>query len=166
MTVTTWLCWPCAPLNAAGDAAPMVSDRPAVGPTRASLYGDSVDSDFPASDFPADVIGLQVAEHGPDARVVTVRGEVDTLTAPKLASFLNTQLSAARIVVVDLDGVEFLGSAGLSALFEANELAARESRALRLVCHSRIANRALEATELRDHFTFADTVPDALKSSL
>src|SRR5947199_382456 len=87
-------------------------------------------------------------------------------TAPKLASFLNTQLSAARIVVVDLDGVEFLGSAGLSALFEANELAARESRALRLVCHSRIANRALEATELRDHFTFADTVPDALKSSL
>ena len=126
----------------------------------------SVDSDSSAGDFPADIIGLQVAEHGPDARVVTVRGEVDTLTAPRLASFLNTQLSAARVVVVDLDGVEFLGSAGLSALFEANELAARESRALRLVCHSRIANRALEATELRDHFIFAETVPDALKSSL
>lgn len=118
------------------------------------------------SDFPADIIGLQVAEHGPDARVVTVTGEVDTLTAPKLASFLHTQLSEARVVVVDLDGVEFLGSAGLSALFEANEQAARERRILRLVCHSRIANRALEATELRDHFTFADTVPEALKSSL
>lgn len=125
-----------------------------------------VDSDYPAGDFPADIIGLQVAEHGPDVRVVTVRGEVDTLTAPKLAHFLSTQLSAARIVVVDLDGVEFLGSAGLSALFEANELAARERRALRLVCHSRIANRALEATELRDHFTFAETVPEALKNSL
>jgi anti-sigma B factor antagonist len=117
------------------------------------------------SDFPADIIGLQVAEHGPDARVVTVTGEVDTLTALKLASFLHTQLSEARVVVVDLDGVEFLGSAGLSALFEANEQAAREQRVLRLVCHSRIANRALEATELRDHFTFADTVPEALKSS-
>jgi anti-sigma B factor antagonist len=67
---------------------------------------------------------------------------------------------------VDLDGVEFLGSAGLSALFEANELAARERCALRLVCHSRIANRALEATELREHFTFAETVPDALQNSL
>ena len=47
------------------------------------------------NDFPADIIGLQVAEHGPDARVVTVTGEIDTLTAPKLATFLNEQLSAA-----------------------------------------------------------------------
>ncbi|MGH3717903.1 MAG: STAS domain-containing protein [Pseudonocardiaceae bacterium] len=117
------------------------------------------------NDFPADIIGLRVAEHGPDARVVTVTGEVDTLTAPKLASLLSEQLSAARVVVVDLDGVEFLGSAGLSVLFEANELATRERRALRLVCHSRIANRAMEATELRDQFTFADTVPDALTNS-
>jgi anti-sigma B factor antagonist len=118
------------------------------------------------SEFPADIIGLQVAEHGPDARVVVVTGEVDTLTAPKLASFLSEQLSVARVVVVDLDGVKFLGSAGLSVLFEANELATRERRVLRLVCHSRIANRALEATELRQHFSFAETVPDALKDSL
>ena len=117
------------------------------------------------NDFPADIIGLQVAEHGPHARVVTVTGEIDTLTAPKLATFLNEQLSAAQVVVVDLDGVEFLGSAGLSALFEANEQANRERRALRMVCHSRIANRALEATELRDQFTFADSVPEALKHS-
>jgi len=113
------------------------------------------------SDFPVD-IGLRVADHGPDARVVTVTGEVDALTAPKLANVLQEQLSAARVVVVDLDGVEFLGSAGLSALFEANEFATRECRVLRLVCHSRIANRALEATELRDHFIFADTVSDAV----
>lgn len=117
------------------------------------------------SEFPADIIGLQVVEHGVDARVVTVTGEVDTFTAPQLTRFLNEQLSTARVVVVDLDGVKFLGSAGLSALFEANELATEHDRALRLVCHSRIANRALEATELRERFTFADTVPDALKKS-
>jgi anti-sigma B factor antagonist len=114
------------------------------------------------SERPANIMGLQVAEHGPDARVVTVTGEIDTLTAPTLADFLGTQLSAARVVVVDLDGVEFLGSAGLSVLIEANELASRDDRALRLVCHSRIANRALEVTRLRDLFTFADTIPDAL----
>jgi anti-sigma B factor antagonist len=117
------------------------------------------------SDFPADIMGLRVVEHGVDARVVTVTGEVDTLTAPQLARFLNEQLSTARVVVVDLDGVEFLGSSGLSALFEANELATEQDRALRLVCHSRIANRALETTKLRELFTFADTVPDALKKS-
>jgi anti-sigma B factor antagonist len=117
------------------------------------------------SDFPAELIGLQVADHGVDARVVTVTGEVDTLTAPQLAGFLIEQLSTARVVVVDLDGVEFLGSAGLSALFEANELAREQDRALRLVCHSRIANRVLEATELRERFTFVDTVPDAVEKS-
>jgi anti-anti-sigma factor len=69
-----------------------------------------------------DIIGLQVAEQGRDARVVTVSGEIDTLTAPRLASVLTEQLSAARVVVVDLDSVEFLRSAGLPVLFEANEL--------------------------------------------
>lgn len=110
------------------------------------------------------MIDVQVAEHGQDACVVTVTGEVDTLTAPTLAAALRTQLSVAQVVVVDLDGVEFLGSAGLSALFEANTVANEESRVLRLVCHSRIANRALEVTQLRDLFIFADTVRDALNS--
>ena len=117
-----------------------------------------------SSDF-ADIMGVQVAHHGPDARVVTVVGEVDALTAPELAIVLSAQLAAVRILVVDLDGVGFLGSAGLSVLFEAHELATRERRVLRLVCHSRIANRALEATELKEHFTFADNVTDALKDS-
>ncbi len=114
-----------------------------------------------SSEFPAD-IGLQVTEHGPDARVVTVMGEVDALTAPELAAFLTAQLTVAQVVVADLDGVRFLGSA---VLFEANELATREDRDLRLVCNSRTANLALEATGLREHFTFADSVPDALKNS-
>jgi anti-sigma B factor antagonist len=108
-------------------------------------------------------MGLQVVEHGPDTRVVTVTGEVDSLTAPDLASFLTAQLTAVRLVVVDLDGVEFLGSAGLAVLFEANELATQQDRDLRLVCHSRIVNQAMEVTELRRHFTFADTVADAVK---
>jgi anti-anti-sigma factor len=59
--------------------------------------------------------------------------------------------------------VAFLGSAGLAVLFEANELAIHLDRGLRLVCHSRIVNRAMDVTELRRHFTFADTVADAVK---
>ncbi len=117
-----------------------------------------------SSDF-ADIMDLQVTEQGSDARIVTVQGEVDALTAPELAAFLTAQLAAARVVVVDLDRVGFLGSAGLSVLFEANEQASRQDRVLRLVCNSRIANRALEATELKEHFSFADNVPDALKDS-
>jgi anti-anti-sigma factor len=94
--------------------------------------------------------------------VVTVVGQIDTPTALELATSLIAQMTAARVVVVDLDAVRFLGSAGLSALFEANELATQQDHALRLVCNSRIANWALAAAGLRDCFTFADSVPDAL----
>lgn len=109
-----------------------------------------------AGPLSSDILDLQVAEHDPDARVVTVVGEIDALTAPELAAFLTAQLIAAPIVVVNLDGVRFLSSAGLRALFQAHEFATRERRDLRLVCHSQAANWALEITGLRAHFTFID----------
>jgi anti-sigma B factor antagonist len=111
-----------------------------------------------------DIVGLQVAEQGPDARVVTVTGEVDALTAPQLAAFLTAQLALAQVVVVNLDGVQFLASAGLRVLFEVNELATQQDRHLRLVCNSPTANLTLETAGLREHFTFADNVPDALNN--
>ena len=117
-----------------------------------------------AGPLSSDLLSLEVAEHEPDARVVTVVGEIDALTAPELATFLTAQVIAAQLVVVNLDGVRFMGSAGLSVLFEANELASREDRDLRLVCNSQTANWALEVTGLRKHFAFADSVPDALQN--
>jgi anti-anti-sigma factor len=112
--------------------------------------------------FPADIVGLHVAEHGPDLRVVTVTGEVDALTAQQLFDCLTTHLTAALVVVVNLDGVRYLASAGLRALFEANELATHLGHHLRLVSNSPTANLVLETTGLRGHLTFADTVPEAL----
>lgn len=118
-----------------------------------------------SSGFPTD-FGLRVAKHGLDARVVTVVGQVDSPAGLELAHSLIAQLAVAGVVIVDLDGVQLLGSAGLSALFEANELATGQGRVLRLVCHSRIATWALEAAGLRECFTFADSVQEALKDSL
>jgi anti-sigma B factor antagonist len=109
----------------------------------------------------SDMLDLQVAEHGSDARVVTVGGEIDTLT--EFAVFVIGQLVVVPLVVLDLDGVQFLGSAGLSVLVKANKLAAQEGRHLRLVCHSGTINRALDVTGLREQFTFADTVSAALQ---
>lgn len=117
-----------------------------------------------AGPLSSDILGLEVTEHGPGIRVVTVMGEIDGMTAPELATFLTAQLVAAPVVVVDLDGVRFLGSPGLSVLIEANELAIREDRELRLVCNSQTANWALQVTELRERFTFAASVPEALQN--
>jgi anti-sigma B factor antagonist len=110
----------------------------------------------------ADIVDLKVAEHGSETRVVTVTGELDSLTGPMLAATLAEQLEVAQTVVVDLDGVQFLASAGLGALFDANEIATRQNRDLRLVCNSPSANRSLTVSGLRDHFAFADSVPHAL----
>ena len=107
-----------------------------------------------AGPLSSDILDLQVAEHGHDSRVVTVMGEIDALSAPELATFLTAQLVAAQVVVVNLDGVRFLSSAGLRALVEANEFATRGDRDLRLVCSSQTANWALDTTGLREHFTF------------
>jgi STAS domain-containing protein len=79
--------------------------------TRWPLSVDLAYGQFVSSDFPADILELQVAEHDPDARVVTVVGEIDALTAPKLTAFLTEQLAVAKVMVVNLDGVQFLSSA-------------------------------------------------------
>jgi len=114
------------------------------------------------SAFPADIVGLGVAEHGTDARVVTVTGEVDALTAPEVADCLTSQLAVARLVVVDLDGVHLLASAGLRVLFEMDELATQQDRQLCLVCNSPTVNLVVETAGLRDRFTFVDSVANAL----
>ena len=114
------------------------------------------------SAFPADIVGLQVTEHGTDVCVVTVTGEVDALTAPELAACLTEQLAVARLVVVDLDGVDLLASAGLRVLFEMDQLATQQDRHLRLVCNSPTVNLVVQTAGLRDHFTCVDNVADAL----
>ena len=120
-----------------------------------------------AGSLSSDVLDLQVTEHGPHARVVAVGGELDALTAPELGALLTTQLTVASLVVVDLERVRFLGSAGLSVLLAANELATRENRYLWLVFPRRgMANRALEVTGLEERFNVAETVAAALINSL
>jgi anti-sigma B factor antagonist len=120
-----------------------------------------------AGPLSCDLLDLQVTEHGPHARVVTVTGEIDALTAPKLGALLTAQLAATSVLVIDLARVRFLGSAGLSVLFAANELAIRENRYLWLVFpHRGMVNRALEATDLSAQFNIAETVVAALINSL
>ena len=76
-------------------------------------------------------------------------GEVDALTAPKLADVLTAQLAVARIVVANLDGVQFMSSAGLRVLFEIDELATKQDRCLRLVSNSPTVALVLETSGLR-----------------
>ena len=96
------------------------------------------------------------------ARVLRVSGEIDIIGAPALRAALMPALDDARLVVLDLSEVSFLGSSGLAVLVEAREQAQRSERELRLVCATRIVLRALEATGLRELFVVAPDLDTAL----
>ena len=68
------------------------------------------------------IIGVR---HQPGHVLVTVAGEIDIVTAPHLRDRLAAAAASGRRLVVDLDQVSFLGSAGLDVLAGA----ARQARA-------------------------------------
>lgn len=90
---------------------------------------------------------------------VSVSGEVDSATAPGLRGCLLEVLErpGATTVEVDLRGVTFLDSAGLSALATAHRAAVAAGRELRVRCGTtRAVVRPLQITGLWDIFTVVD----------
>src|SRR5437879_8743231 len=62
-------------------------------------------------------LGLDVSHAGDGVCVVKVAGELDALTAPALTDCVRGQVSGgAKSMVIDLEAVDFLGSAGLGSL--------------------------------------------------
>jgi anti-anti-sigma factor len=59
-------------------------------------------------------LSLEVRSDGPARVVIAVAGEVDMATAPQLAECLHQHRDVD--VIVDLSGVTFLDSSGISAL--------------------------------------------------
>ena len=105
-----------------------------------------------------DVITLSTSTDEDGVVTVTVVGEVDTFTAPVLRSALDNQLEQQpRELVIDLSGVQFLGSAGLAVLVETQKSARAREVDLRLIATTRAVTRPLEVTGLIDLFTIADS---------
>ena len=68
----------------------------------------------------------EVTLHSGDAIHVTITGELDLAFAPFVDSVLRPAQAEVPLVVVDLDGVVFIDSAGLYLLLEADERARRD----------------------------------------
>jgi anti-anti-sigma factor len=94
--------------------------------------------------------------------VLRVTGEIDMCTAPELRSQLEETASATQGLVLDLEKVQFLASAGLSILVEL----AREAEENRLrwgvVATGRAVLRPLEAVGLLPIIPVHPTVADAV----
>lgn len=97
---------------------------------------------------------------GPSGPVLSVRGEVDTLTAPELQVSVEQAMSSAGVVAVDLSGVTFLSSAGLSVLVQAHQRADEVGRELRIVTNSTTA-RVFQLTGLTETLRLYTSLADA-----
>ena len=113
---------------------------------------------------PAVLAAVRVARAAQDLVVLHVSGELDTTSAQELSTPLRAALvEANRVVVVDLTGVRFLGSAGLEALVIGQQRATEIGVDLALVANNRATVRPIEATGLNSVFTIFDSVEAAVE---
>jgi anti-sigma B factor antagonist len=79
--------------------------------------------------------------------VLSVRGEIDALTTPRLEAELDRLLAELpELLVLDLSGVTFLASSGLAVLIRAAQVIGEHGRRLRLVVETRAVRRPLQIT--------------------
>jgi anti-sigma B factor antagonist len=93
-----------------------------------------------------------------DYAVMSVAGEIDLYTAPKLHAELMAALAASAPLrlVVDMTGVEFCDSTGMNVLLAAHRRAREDGGELQL-SHPRPAIRkVLQVTGLESVFTVVD----------
>ncbi|TWP53641.1 STAS domain-containing protein [Lentzea tibetensis] len=105
-------------------------------------------------------------ERREDAVVVRGAGEVDSYTAPllrdRLAAAFTDAKSGGLPVVLDLSGVAFFASSGLSVLVEYHLLGVDRGTPLRLVAPAGSVLRALRATTLNELLELYFSLPEAL----
>jgi anti-sigma B factor antagonist len=97
---------------------------------------------------------IEVARDGDDSVRVRPVGELDMSTAPELESSLESASEAAREVIVDLSGLEFMDSTGLTLLTRWSLAAERDGFNLALAPGNDRIQRLFEITHLLTHFRF------------
>jgi anti-sigma B factor antagonist len=112
-------------------------------------------------------VGLKLGHYAKDgAEVVDVAGEIDVYTAPRLRELL-IDLIGENIcqLVVNLDRVEFLDSAGLGVLVGAMKRVRARDGSLDLVCTRAQILRVFKITGLTQVFGIHETVDQAIAAA-
>jgi anti-sigma B factor antagonist len=92
-----------------------------------------------------------------DQAIVTVAGEIDLYTAPRLQGELSAVLDGRPVrVVVDMSGVEFCDSTGMNVLVAAMKRAREHGGGLDLASPRPAVRKILQVTGLDSVFTVLD----------
>ncbi len=94
--------------------------------------------------------------------VVTVTGEIDLVTAPALEQAITAVVDdSPTALIIDLSGVEFLGSVGLKILAATYEKLGNSAE-FGVVAHGPATRRPIHLTGLDKTFPLYQTLDDAL----
>ncbi len=106
-------------------------------------------------------LGLDVTDSN-GVSVLTVRGEVDVYTAPRLRERLVELAGEGKYrVIVDLEQVDFLDSTGLGVLVGGLKRLRTHDGDLQLVCTQHRILKVFEITGLTKVFSIFDSVESA-----
>ncbi|MBE1501789.1 anti-anti-sigma factor [Amycolatopsis lexingtonensis] len=111
---------------------------------------------------PQDLVTVTQERVG-DATVLTVSGEVDLLSASVLSDGITEALAdPPELLVIDLTGVSFLASIGITALLEARRGAGNGTRVRVVAPEHSVVARTLELTGLHETLAVTATRDAAL----
>ena len=90
--------------------------------------------------------------------MINVRGEIHVSTAPRFSQRLSEAIdNGKRAIVLDLSGVEFIDSTGLSVLLNGLRRVSQVQGCLALICSNPTVLRLFQITSLDETFDiFAD----------
>jgi anti-anti-sigma factor len=113
-------------------------------------------------DTDEEMMSLTVLHDG-RAAIVAVTGEIDLATAATLRDALSAELAAGPdVLIVDLDGVEFFTSVGLTTLALTQRSAEERGVALRVIATSRATLRPLQITGMAEDLALYASRADAI----
>ncbi len=98
---------------------------------------------------------FELSEENPGggAHVICVRGEIHVTTAPRFAERLTSAIESGKTaIVLDMTGVEFIDSTGLSVLLNGLRLVGQRHGKLALVCTNPTVLRLFQITHLDSTF--------------
>jgi anti-anti-sigma factor len=88
----------------------------------------------------------------PDRVVLALEGELDMASAPLLQNAVDgTDLSNRRMVVLDLQGLQFIDSTGLRVILAVRKLCAERGQELAVTPGSQQVERLLSVTGVAEH---------------
>ncbi len=107
---------------------------------------------------------LQVeVRSGPDRVVLRLLGELDLASAPLLQEAIESaQADAAQLLVLDVDGLEFIDSTGLRIILAAHEHAQAEGQMLALTQGSQQVKRLMSITRAGEHLRLIESADEQL----